>query len=157
MKVTLTRIYTCPTYTIGRIRVDNKYVCDSCEDTDRGLDQEMPLEELKRRKVKTKTAIPTGTYRLTLSVQSPKFSRYAYYKKFCNGYLPRLLNVPAFDGILIHKGNRATQSAGCLLVGYNTIKGAVTSSQVAFERLYKILQGATDDITIEITRNYVVK
>lgn len=160
MKIELTRIFTCPTYTIGRLRVDNVYICDVCEDTDRGLNQSMTLAEIKKRKVYKQTAIPAGTYDVTLSIQSPKFSQYEYYRDFCKGYLPRLIGVKGYEGVLIHKGNKASQSAGCLLVGYNTIKGKVTNSQEAFEKLYRILKAASDrkeNITITINRTYVVK
>lgn len=75
-----------------------------------------------------KTAIPTGTYKITLDVVSPKFSQKAYYKAFCGGKLPRLLNVKGFDGILIHKGSNADSSAGCIIVGMNTVVGGVTNS-----------------------------
>lgn len=159
MKIELTRIFTCPNYTIGRLRVDNVYVCDVCEDTDRGLDQSWPLSEIRRKKVYKQTAIPSGTYQVTLNVQSPKFAQYEYYKQFCNGYLPRLLLVPGFDGILIHKGNKASQSAGCLLVGFNTEKGRVNCSQYAFEKLYGLLKASHDrreKITITINRTYKV-
>ena len=40
--------------------------------------------------------------------------------------------------------------AGCIILGYNTVVGAVTSSQAAFEKVYKILKTATDKIYIEI-------
>jgi hypothetical protein len=43
--------------------------------------------------------------------------------------------VKGFDGILIHKGNTAEDSAGCILVGYNKVKGKVLNSQIAFEDL----------------------
>ena len=81
MKVELVRIYNCPTYCIGRIYVDGEYVCDCVEDTDRGLDQSWPLSEIKKKKIKSMTAIPTGTYEMTMSIQSPKFSQYEYYYK----------------------------------------------------------------------------
>lgn len=63
-----------------------------------------------------------------MGVISPKFSMKAYYKNFCNGRMPRLLNVKGFDGILIHRGTNADSSAGCIIVGRNTIKGGVTDS-----------------------------
>lgn len=160
MKIELTRIYNCPTYCIGRIRVDNVYICDTIEDTDRGLDDSMTREQIRKKKVYKMTAIPTGTYDVTLAIQSPKFVTYEYYRDFCNGYLPRLIGVKGYEGILIHKGNKASQSAGCLLVGYNTVKGCVTSSQAAFEKLYGILKAAHDrreKITITINRTYQVK
>jgi hypothetical protein len=160
MRIELTRIYNCPTYSIGRIRVDDRYICDCVEDTDRGLDQSWPLAEIRKKKVYKMTAIPTGTYNVTLNVKSPKFSTYKYYKEKCNGYVPRVLLVPGYDGILIHCGSSAASSAGCIIVGFNTIKGKVTSSQRAWEELYGILKAASDrneKITITITRNYKVQ
>ena len=155
MKISLVRIANKKTYCIGRLYVDGMYVCDTIEDKDLGLDQSWSLDKIKQKKVKSKTAIPTGTYEVTLNIVSPKFSKIAYYKQFCNGRVPRLLRVPGFDGILMHIGKDERSSAGCLIVGYNTIVGKVTDSKQAFEKLYALLKNA-DNITIEITRKYKV-
>lgn len=128
-------------YTIGHLYVDGVYVCDTIEDTDRGITQDDTIAEIKAVKVKALTAIPTGTYRVTLNVVSPKFVQKSYYKAFCGGRLPRLLDVPGFDGILIHRGSTEKDSAGCIIVGYNKEVGKVVNSQVAFEKLYKLLKG----------------
>lgn len=160
MKIEITRHYNCPTYCIARLRVDGVYICDTIEDTDRGLDQSWDLARIKKFKVYKMTAIPTGTYDVTLAIRSQKFAVVEYYRDFCGGYLPRILGVKGYEGILIHKGNKASQSAGCILVGYNTIKGCVTNSQQAFERLYGLLKAAHDrreKITIEINRTYKVR
>lgn len=101
MELKLKRIARRETYTIGHLYVDGKYVCDTVEDRDRGLSQSLPVSVNIAKKRKGMTAIPTGRYRVTLEVQSPKFSKYKAYA-WCDGYLPRLINVPAFDGILIH-------------------------------------------------------
>ena len=159
MKVELIRIYNCPTYCIGKIYVDGEYVCDCVEDTDRGLDESMPLSEIKKKKVYKMTAIPTGVYDITMDIQSPKFSTYEYYYKQCKGYLPRLVSVPGYSGILIHCGSSAQSSAGCIIVGFNTIKGKVTDSRKAWERLMKHFKSAKvleDKITIKITRKYKI-
>lgn len=102
MKVELVRIYNCPTYCIGKLYIDGVWQNDVLEDTDRGLDDSMSLEQIRKIKVYSKTAIPTGTYRIRMDIQSPKFSQYAFYKKLCNGYLPRLEKVKGFDGVLMH-------------------------------------------------------
>jgi len=149
MEVKLKRIARRETYTIGRIYVDGKYVCDSVEDRDRGLDQKLPVSVNMAKKRKGMTAIPTGRYRLTLEVQSPKYSKFKSYE-WCKGYLPRLINVPAFDGILIHAGNSAADSAGCLLVGENKVVGKVLNSMVTLKKLYAILKEAKDTIYITI-------
>jgi hypothetical protein len=140
--------------------VNGEYVCDAIEDTDRGLDQSMSLAEIKKRKVYKLTAIPTGTYKMTMNIQSPKFSQYDYYRKYCNGYMPRVLDVPGYDGILFHRGSSAASSAGCLIVGLNKIKGKVVDSQKAWEKLMKkyFLPAKVlgEDITLTITRKYKV-
>ena len=149
MKLKLHRTFKGETYTIGKLYVDGEYFCDTIEDKDRGLFQNMPLEQIKEKKIKYQTAIPTGTYKVTLSVQSPKYSQREQYD-FCKGYLPRLIDVPGFDGILIHIGNKAGDSSGCILVGENKVKGQVINSTATFKRLYEMLKSATDEITIEI-------
>ena len=161
MKIELKRIYTCQNYTIGHLYVDGEYVCDTIEDTDRGLRQDMSLAEIRKIKVCRQTAIPTGIYRLTMDIQSPKFSKIQYYKDYCNGFMPRILNVPGYDGILIHRGSSANSSAGCIIVGYNTIKGRVTGSQKAWEKLMKKYlipaKMLEKEITITITSQYKKK
>lgn len=156
MKVELKRVFNCPTYCIGHLYVDGKYVCDTIEDTDRGLDQKMSLSEILKRKVKKQTAIPTGRYQVSLRIQSPTFSKKSYYMSFCKGYLPRLLDVSGYGGILMHRGVNQNNTEGCIIVGYNTIKGQVTNSQKAFEELYNILMTAKEAIYITITRKYKV-
>jgi hypothetical protein len=141
MKLLLKRIALRDTYTIGKLYVDNHLFCDTCEDRVRDIERE--------GKVYGKTAIPYGTYKVTLKVQSPKYSQRASYD-WCNGYLPRLMNVPHFDGILIHAGNTAEDSAGCILVGENKVVGKVINSMATLKRLYGILREAGDDITITI-------
>lgn len=153
MKLRLDRKYKKATYSIGKLYIDGVYFCDTVEDKDRGLTDKDSLEKIKATKVYAKTAIPLGTYKITMGVISPKFSQKPYYKAFCNGRLPRLLNVKGFDGILIHKGVNADSSAGCIIVGKNTVVGGVTNSQFYFEKLYKLLAEAQqrgEQIEIEI-------
>lgn len=149
MELRLKRIARRDTYTIGRLYVDGEYFCDTCEDVDRGLRQDMAQSVIRAIKRKGVTAIPTGRYRVTMDVQSPKFRTKAMYQ-FCNGYLPRLINVPGFDGVLIHVGNTAKDTEGCLLVGRNTKVGKVLESRVTFVKLYEKLRKAEGSIYITI-------
>lgn len=135
MKLALKRIALRDTYTIGRLSIDGVYFCDTCEDRVRDL--------AKEKKVYGETAIPAGTYGITMKVQSPKYKSRAQYR-FCDGYLPRLIDVPHFEGVLIHIGNSATDSAGCILVGKNKAKGQVLESTDTFRRLYPILKSADE-------------
>ena len=149
MDLALKRIAKRATYTIGKLYIDGVYFCDTIEDADRGLDQSLPVSVNKRKKIQGKTAIPTGRYQVTLGVQSPRFSKKKQYD-FCKGYLPRLLNVPAFDGVLIHIGNTANDSEGCILVGKNKVVGKVVESTVTFHALYERLKTAKGLIFIKI-------
>jgi len=130
MKLKLTRIFKAETYTIGRLYIDGEFFCDVLEDKVRDL----PKEE----KVWGQTAIPYGTYKIIINY-SNRFKR----------DLPRLLNVPYFDGILIHPGNTAVDTHGCLLVGINTEKGKVTQSRITFDKLFAKIHNEKD-LEIEI-------
>lgn len=144
MRLTLRRIAKRDTYTIGHLYIDGAYFCDTCEDRVRDLTRE--------RKVPGETAIPAGTYAVTMKVQSPKFRSRAQYR-FCGGYLPRLLDVPHFEGVLIHIGNSAKDSEGCILVGKNKAKGQVLESTETFRTLYaqlKAADGRGEKITITV-------
>ena len=145
MELTLVRKYFCEEYTIGKLYVDGKYFCDTIEDKVRDLDNE--------GKVYGKTAIPYGTYRIAMDVVSPRFANHKQYRHI-GGKLPRLLDVPHFDGILIHIGCTAEDSSGCILVGQNLAKGKVLNSTITFNNLYATLLRAKakgEEIKITIT------
>lgn len=152
MKLTLKRIAKRDTYTIGNLYIDGKFFCNTIEDKDRGLDQSMTDEEILKIKVPNETAIPTGTYKITLNVVSPKYSQRSFYQKNANkGRVPRLLDVKGFAGVLIHCGNLASDSSGCILVGLNTKVGMVTDSKNTFIKLYKELLKDKNNITLTIS------
>lgn len=134
MKLRVERLWKKPAYTVGRLFVDGKLFCNTLEDTVRDLSNE--------KKIYGKTAIPYGEYKVVYN-WSPKFGR----------NLPRLLNVPAFEGILIHPGNTADDSAGCILVGRNTEVGRLTESRYTSDKLNVLIEDAQrrgESITIEI-------
>ena len=149
MELLLKRIARRDSDTIGKLYVDGRYFCDTIEDKDRGLQQQLPLSVNVAKKKKGVTAIPVGRYRVTLAVKSQRFTQKKQYAA-CNGYLPRLVNVPAFDGVLIHIGNTANDTEGCILVGKNTQVGKVLESTATFWKLYSLLQDAKDEIYIKV-------
>lgn len=149
MELKLKRIARRDTYTIGHLYIDGEYFCDTIEDKDRGLRQDLPLDVNMSKKKNKETAIPSGRYLVVLGIKSPRFSQKKAYD-FCGGYLPRLMNVPAFDGVLIHIGNTAKDSAGCILVGQNKAVGKVLNSTETFRRLYERLSKARNTIWITI-------
>lgn len=141
MEIKVKRRFKGTNYTVGSLFINNVYECDTIEDTDRGLSNEMPLSVIQTKKVYGKTAIPTGTYAIDMNIVSPKFKDRVW-AKFCDGKLPRLRDVRGFEGVLIHVGNKPEDSLGCLLVGYNKIKGQVINSTEAFTKLYGKMDAA---------------
>jgi hypothetical protein len=63
--------------------------------------------------------------------------------------LLRLMDVPGFDGILIHRGNTEDDSSGCIIVGENKIVGKVINSTGYELKLVELLETAKS-VTIEI-------
>lgn len=149
MRLELDRKYKRSYYTIGKLYIDGEYFCDTLEDTDRGLSQDMSETEIESMKIESSTAIPTGEYRVTLDVVSPRYSSSKTYAEI-DGKLPRLLDVKGFDGILIHIGNTNEDTSGCVLVGKNKETGKVLNSRETFFSLYDKLLEDKDDITISI-------
>lgn len=134
MKLRVERKYIGSSYTVGRLEVDGSYFCDTLEDRVRDLTSE--------KKVPGQTAIPAGEYDVIVNI-SPRFKR----------KLPRLLNVPGFEGILIHRGNTPEDTAGCILVGENKVKGKVINStpyEVKLTAMIERAQSSGEIITIEI-------
>lgn len=134
MELKVERKWPKATYTVGRLYVDGKMFCNTLEDRVRDLNTE--------EKVYGETAIPAGRYRVIFN-WSPKFGR----------NLPRLLNVPLFEGILIHPGNTAADSAGCILVGKNSAVGRLSESRDTSDRLNVLIEDAQrrgEDIFITV-------
>lgn len=153
MRLTLDRKWKKSTYSVSILYVDGVRFCETIEDRDRGLKQSDAPDWIRAKKVAGETAIPTGTYRVRLDIVSPKYAGVKWYKDFCGGRMPRLMDVPGFDGILIHPGNTALDSWGCILPGKNTAVGKVTSSRDTFSALYKKMLAAAkkgEEITITI-------
>lgn len=141
MKILVKRTFLGDTYTIGRMYINGAYFCDTLEDPVRDTNKNGVFDN-GEKKIAGDTAIPYGTYPVTVNV-SPKFKR----------ELPRLSGVAEFEGVLIHKGNTAKDTAGCILVGENKVKGKVINSTPYEERIVKYCKAAIEmgeDITITI-------
>ena len=104
MNIVLKRIALRDTYTIGKLYIDGKYICDTVEDKVRDINKNGKFDE-GEKKVYGQTAIPYGTYEVKWTY-SPRFKK----------YMPEILNVPSFSGIRIHSGNTAADSLGCIIV-----------------------------------------
>ena len=149
MKLLLKRIAKRDTYTIGKLYIDDKYFADTLEDPDRGLTNSMSREQIAKIKVYGETAIPTGTYNIDMNTVSAKFKNRSWASPY-KGKIPRLQNVPGYEGVLIHPGTTSKDTLGCILVGKNTSKGMITQSQATFHQLMSVLtKGTNITITIE--------
>lgn len=146
MELILIRKYIKENYCIGELYVNDVFFSNTLEDKVRDINKNGKFDN-GEYKIPAETAIPYGEYEITLDITSPKFSKYQFYKEVCTGKLPRLLNVPNFEGILIHcadgpKGHNLL--AGCIGIGFNTIKGGLTKGKDTFKELYKQLKSANE-------------
>ena len=145
MELVVDRKWKKQSYTISNLTIDGKWFCNVLEEKDRNLDSSMSIAKIRELKKPSITAIPKGTYEITLDVISPKYCTNSFYKQVCNGKVPRLLNVKGFEGILIHVGDGprgADLSSGCLLCGYNKVKGQLRDGKEVFKKLYSLLKEA---------------
>lgn len=142
MKLELKRIALKPNYTIGKLFINGTYYCDTIEDKVIDINKNGKFDD-GLSKVMHQTAIPYGTFKVVVNY-SPKFKR----------ELPRLLDVPYFEGILIHNGNDQNSSSGCIIVGENKTVGKVTNSTFYMNNLtarIKDAQNKGETITITIS------
>lgn len=141
MELRLERRWFKPDYTVGKLYINDEYFCDTLEDRVVDINKNGVFDG-KEMKVYGQSAIPYGTYQVVYNY-SPRFKR----------KLPRLMNVPHFEGILIHPGNTPADTSGCILVGRNTSVGRLSESRLASEQLNKIIENAQnqgDNIKIKI-------
>ena len=133
MNIRVTREPSRDDTTLGSLFIDDHWQCHTLEDVIR------PAGE----KVRNKTAIPPGRYKLILSM-SNRFKK----------VMPEVLAVPMFTGIRIHAGNTAKDTAGCLLVGQTRSVEArsIGRSRLAYNALMSKLTAAVEaGDTIHIT------
>lgn len=99
------------------------------------------------------SAIPPGTYLVVLAT-SPKFLRSddLWVKQFADT-IPHIIRIPNRTDILIHWGNSAADTEGCILVGQSRGEDFIGSSRAAFEALHAKMLAARqtgEAITIEV-------
>ncbi len=143
MDIVVTRQIKTGKSAIGSMFINGKFFCYTLEDTDRGLNQGDSLISIKARKLFGITAIPAGKYEVSLTY-SNRFKK----------YMPQLLNVPGYEGVRIHTGNKPEETEGCILVGMDkAVPDAIGKSRIAFEQLMVQLQAAATTEKIYLTIN----
>jgi hypothetical protein len=108
--------------------VDGEFQCFTLED---------PITLVK---IPGESAIPAGRYRVSVT-WSPRFKR----------DMPLLHDVPNFEGVRIHPGNRTSDTEGCILVGNIKKDGCLEESKLAYVDLLAKLKDSTTPITIVIS------
>ena len=130
MNLTLKRLNLTPNYTEGELYVNGVYFCKTLEDTNRDLNKNGQFDN-NEKKVYGETCIPYGKYKVVLSY-SPKFKR----------ELPEILEVPDFQGIRIHRGNKISDTLGCVLCGEKVKNGYLSNSTPYEIKLVELLKQA---------------
>ena len=121
MKLKTKRKFQKGGFTEGKLYVNDGFECYTVEDTDRKL-------ESGGVKIANLTAIPKGTYKVTISM-SKRFGR----------FLIEVLDVPQFTGVRMHSGNSSKDTEGCIIVGSINNRDDddwVGGSKIAYERLH---------------------
>lgn len=113
-------------FTLGRIYNGKIYIGHTLEDEDRRLEE-------GGIKVKGKTAMPLGRFRLEL-YHSPK-----------HGLVPLFKDVPQFSYTEIHKANKAEELLGCVAVGKVRTETGVANCAPILARIVDIMQHAEDE------------
>lgn len=106
-------------------------------------------DEYRESKVKGETRIPEGRYEvISNKAETPLTVKYRKRYSWFTFHL-MLKDVPGFQGIYIHIGNKGEDTDGCILVG-DTVNnnrqtgGEVTQSTGCFIRLYNDMNSILD-------------
>lgn len=110
MKFEIIRYEYLSDRTIGKLEIDGLFYCWTLEDRVRppGV------------KVSGKTAIPEGTYKVSIEPFRGNWTK----------MYPYLHNVPMFTGVCVHGGNVPEDTLGCILVGFNRDDQKIYNSAV---------------------------
>ena len=137
----LTRYVNNGSATLGNLFIERLFQCYTLEDEPRDI------------KVAGKTRIPAGTYEIERCYNSGILTRMKSW--FPEGdFIPSLKDVPDFDYVRIHTGNRHTETEGCLLVGTQAAgkdEYMVLDSRSAYKALWRRLNEAFELGTVWIT------
>ena len=140
MELVVNRLISTEISTLGTLTADGEFVCHTLEDVVR----EVVGEPVESWKIFGQTAIPAGTYRVTLE-NSPHFGPDTM----------TINDVPGYAGVRIHGGNRAEDTEGCLILGnavdmeHGTIVGGTSQPAVAHVKsLVATAIGNGEDVSI---------
>lgn len=131
MELTLKRFRQGNNSTLSELYIDGTFQCYGLEDTVRDV------------KIKGRTAIPAGTYKLGINRNGGMNT--AYKKRFPDMHegMIEIRAIPNFSLVYIHIGNTHDDTEGCLLVGTYFHKSyddwGVYQSAEAYKQLYRTI------------------
>ena len=148
MKTKIVRVAQGKESTLSHLYIDGIFQCFLLED------------KIRQVKIKSKTAIPEGNFRLRLNTWGGMNKTYfPKYGPIHQGMI-EINDLPTYDAVYIHVGNTIDHTAGCPLVGLSYIKKdgdfQVLQSADAYRQVYpKLLAAArSKDNQIEIQNNF---
>jgi len=142
MKIEVKRIKRGKNSTLSELYIDGDFYCYGLENKVRVV------------KIKGRTAVPKGNYRLQLNTYGSMNVKYR--KKFPDWHrgMLEIIDIPNYNYVYIHIGNYHSDTKGCLLVGeyYKSYDDdfAVFDSTKAYQRLYRLLLAAMSTETVYI-------
>lgn len=160
MQLRLTRTNLQPKFTVGRLEVlqDGQwvYLCDTMEEAVRERDANGKFPVHKTWGYVLHTAVPAGTYTVTIDVPSPRYCDYKQYPFAASfkGCIPRLVNVEQFYAALIKPGVRRSNLNGSIIVGringYDRMCDSLETWTSLYRNYLRPARRLGEKITIEI-------
>lgn len=147
MELLVNRISSASESTLGNLFILDdtpRFECYTLED------------QYNEPKIPGETRIPPGIYQITLRTEGAMHQRYGLRFPWHRGML-WLRDVPDFEWIYIHVGNKDDDTEGCILVGNGQLsnkdeRGQVTGSVAAYKELYsRILDALSGGQEVWIT------
>lgn len=132
MKLKIKRHWYTNKSSIGNFFINETMHCFSLEDVARAPGVKIPKE----------TAIPAGEYEVIIDF-SQRFQK----------RMSHILDVPGFDGVRFHGGNRPEDTEGCPILGYQKWSDMIWDHKASddfYKRLEEVLN-LGEKVTLEIT------
>lgn len=145
MRTKIIRVAQGKESTLSHLYIDGIFQCFLLED------------KIRQVKIKRRTAIPEGQFKLRLNTWGGMNKDYFQkYGPMHQGMI-EIADLPTFDAVYIHIGNTIQNTSGCPLVGLSYIKKdgdyQVIQSRDAYRQVYPkllaIAKGKDQQISIE--------
>jgi len=129
--------------TIGTLHLNGEFEAFTLEDT------------FNEPKIYGKTRIPDGTYEIKLRTEGGMTKRYGQRFGDIHEGMLWLQDVPGFEWVYLHIGNKHEHTEGCMLVGgsCDSLEGTIGNSRTAYTSLYKkVIESFSrgEEVTIQI-------